>query len=191
MSNSPASTTQAPNTVHRTVRLRLYPGDAVTGILLTAIARAVRKKMRPGPFPKQGAHGPVGHVQRNSVVVQPRRNIAGGIGVRVQPNPVHAVTPVPVTCALPHRSVRESICEVQAGLIKADAEIPASGYRSEGAGHHAVRPAAIRATTIPTVTVPAPTISGLGTRDCTGAHRGQGTDRGPSPAQLLQDCRQP
>ena len=33
-------TTEAPETVHRTVRLRLYPGDAATGILLTAIAGA-------------------------------------------------------------------------------------------------------------------------------------------------------
>ena len=42
MPNSPDSTTQAPDTVHRTVRLRLYPGDAATGILLTAIAGACR-----------------------------------------------------------------------------------------------------------------------------------------------------
>ena len=35
-------TTEAPETVHRTVRLRLYPGDAATGILLTAIAGACR-----------------------------------------------------------------------------------------------------------------------------------------------------
>ncbi|MCE2468642.1 MAG: transposase [Caldilineaceae bacterium] len=42
MPNSPDSTTQAPDTVHRTVRLRLYPGDAATGILLTAIAGTCR-----------------------------------------------------------------------------------------------------------------------------------------------------
>ncbi|MDE0671294.1 MAG: transposase, partial [Caldilineaceae bacterium] len=42
MPNSPDSTTQAPDTVHRTVRLRLFPGDAATGILLTAIAGACR-----------------------------------------------------------------------------------------------------------------------------------------------------
>ena len=42
MPNSPDSTAQAPETVHRTVRLRLYPGDAATGILLTAIAGACR-----------------------------------------------------------------------------------------------------------------------------------------------------
>ena len=42
MPNSPASTTHALNTVHRTVRLRLFPGDAATGILLTAIAGACR-----------------------------------------------------------------------------------------------------------------------------------------------------
>ena len=42
MPNSPDSTTQAPDTVHRTVRLRLYPGNAATGILLTAIAGACR-----------------------------------------------------------------------------------------------------------------------------------------------------
>ena len=42
MPNSPDSTAQAPKTVHRTVRLRLYPGDAATGILLTAIAGACR-----------------------------------------------------------------------------------------------------------------------------------------------------
>ena len=35
-------TTEAPETVHRTVRLRLYPGDTATGILLTAIAGACR-----------------------------------------------------------------------------------------------------------------------------------------------------
>ncbi len=35
-------TTEAPETVHRTVRLRLYPGDAATGILLAAIAGACR-----------------------------------------------------------------------------------------------------------------------------------------------------
>ncbi|MCE2468442.1 MAG: helix-turn-helix domain-containing protein, partial [Caldilineaceae bacterium] len=35
-------TTEAPETVHRMVRLRLYPGDAATGILLTAIAGACR-----------------------------------------------------------------------------------------------------------------------------------------------------
>ncbi len=35
-------TTEAPETVHRTVRLRLYPGNAATGILLTAIAGACR-----------------------------------------------------------------------------------------------------------------------------------------------------
>ena len=39
MPNTPDSTTQAPDTVHRTVRLRLYPGDAATGILLTAHRR--------------------------------------------------------------------------------------------------------------------------------------------------------
>ncbi|MXZ23816.1 MAG: helix-turn-helix domain-containing protein, partial [Caldilineaceae bacterium SB0665_bin_21] len=42
MPNSPDSTTQAPDSVHRTVRLRLFPGDAATGILLTAIAGACR-----------------------------------------------------------------------------------------------------------------------------------------------------
>ncbi len=42
MPDSPDSTTQTPDTVHRTVRLRLYPGDAATGILLTAIAGACR-----------------------------------------------------------------------------------------------------------------------------------------------------
>ncbi|MYA05022.1 MAG: helix-turn-helix domain-containing protein, partial [Caldilineaceae bacterium SB0664_bin_22] len=42
MPNSPDSTTQAPDTVHRTVRLRLFPGNAATGILLTAIAGACR-----------------------------------------------------------------------------------------------------------------------------------------------------
>ncbi len=42
MPNSPDSTTQIPDTVHRTVRLRLFPGDAATGILLTAIAGACR-----------------------------------------------------------------------------------------------------------------------------------------------------
>ena len=42
MPNNPDSTTQAPETVHRTVRLRLFPGDAATGILLTAIAGACR-----------------------------------------------------------------------------------------------------------------------------------------------------
>ena len=42
MPNSPDSTTQASDIVHRTVRLRLYPGDAATGILLTAIAGACR-----------------------------------------------------------------------------------------------------------------------------------------------------
>ena len=35
-------TTEAPETVHRTVRLRLYPGEAATGLLLTAIAGACR-----------------------------------------------------------------------------------------------------------------------------------------------------
>ena len=42
MPNIPDSTTHAPDTVHRTVRLRLFPGDAKTGILLTAIAGACR-----------------------------------------------------------------------------------------------------------------------------------------------------
>ena len=42
MPNSLDSTAQIPETVHRTVRLRLYPGDAATGILLTAIAGACR-----------------------------------------------------------------------------------------------------------------------------------------------------
>ena len=42
MPNIPDSTTHAPDTVHRTVRLRLFPGDAETGILLTAIAGACR-----------------------------------------------------------------------------------------------------------------------------------------------------
>ncbi len=42
MPDSPDSTAHAPDTVHRTVRLRLYPGDAATGILLTAIAGACR-----------------------------------------------------------------------------------------------------------------------------------------------------
>ena len=42
MPDSPDSTTQAPDTVHRTVRLRLYPGDVATGFLLTAIAGACR-----------------------------------------------------------------------------------------------------------------------------------------------------
>ena len=35
-------TTEAPESVHRTVRLRLFPGDVETGILLTAIAGACR-----------------------------------------------------------------------------------------------------------------------------------------------------
>ncbi len=35
-------TTEAPETVHRTVRLRLYPGQAATGLLLTALAGACR-----------------------------------------------------------------------------------------------------------------------------------------------------
>ncbi len=35
-------TTEPPETVHRTVCLRLYPGDAATGILLAAIAGACR-----------------------------------------------------------------------------------------------------------------------------------------------------
>ena len=35
-------TTEAPETVPRTVRLRLYPGEAATGLLLTAIAGACR-----------------------------------------------------------------------------------------------------------------------------------------------------
>ena len=35
-------TTEVLETVHRTVRLRLYPGDVATGILLTAIAGACR-----------------------------------------------------------------------------------------------------------------------------------------------------
>ena len=42
MPNTPDSTTQAPDTVHRTVRLRLFPGDAETGALLAAIAGACR-----------------------------------------------------------------------------------------------------------------------------------------------------
>ncbi|MXZ26342.1 MAG: helix-turn-helix domain-containing protein, partial [Caldilineaceae bacterium SB0665_bin_21] len=42
MPNSPDSTTHAPDTVHRTVRLRLFPGDAETGALLAAIAGACR-----------------------------------------------------------------------------------------------------------------------------------------------------
>ena len=42
MPNSPASITHASDTVHRTVRLRLFPGDDATGILLTAIASACR-----------------------------------------------------------------------------------------------------------------------------------------------------
>ena len=42
MPNTPDSTAQTPDTVHRTVRLRLFPGDAATGILLTAIAGACR-----------------------------------------------------------------------------------------------------------------------------------------------------
>ena len=42
MPNSPDSTTQFPETVHRTVRLRLFPGDAETGALLAAIAGACR-----------------------------------------------------------------------------------------------------------------------------------------------------
>ena len=42
MPNNPDSTAQIPETVYRTVRLRLYPGDAATGILLTAIAGACR-----------------------------------------------------------------------------------------------------------------------------------------------------
>ena len=42
MPDNPDSTTQAPETVHRTVRLRLYPGDAATGMLLAAIAGACR-----------------------------------------------------------------------------------------------------------------------------------------------------
>ena len=40
-------TTEAPETVHRTVRLRLYPGDAATGILPTAIAGACRHVWNP------------------------------------------------------------------------------------------------------------------------------------------------
>ena len=35
-------TTEAPETVHRTVRLRLYPGEAATGLLRTALAGACR-----------------------------------------------------------------------------------------------------------------------------------------------------
>ena len=35
-------TTEVLETVHRTVRLRLYPGDVATGILLTAIVGACR-----------------------------------------------------------------------------------------------------------------------------------------------------
>ena len=42
MPDSPDSTVHPPDTVHRTVRLRLYPGNAATGILLTAIAGACR-----------------------------------------------------------------------------------------------------------------------------------------------------
>ena len=43
MPNSSDSTThRLPDTVHRTVRLRLYPGDAETGALLAAIAGACR-----------------------------------------------------------------------------------------------------------------------------------------------------
>ncbi len=42
MPNTPDSATHFPDTVNRTVRLRLFPGDAATGILLTAIAGACR-----------------------------------------------------------------------------------------------------------------------------------------------------
>ena len=47
MPNILDSTTHSPDTVHRTVRLRLYPGDATTGILLTAIAGACRYVWNP------------------------------------------------------------------------------------------------------------------------------------------------
>ena len=42
MSHTSDSAAHPPHTVHRTVRLRLYPGDVATGILLTAIAGACR-----------------------------------------------------------------------------------------------------------------------------------------------------
>ena len=42
MPNSPNSTTQTPDTVHRAVRLRLHPGNAETGNKLTGIAGACR-----------------------------------------------------------------------------------------------------------------------------------------------------
>ena len=47
MANSPASTAQAPETVHRTLRCRLYPGNAAMGIRLTAIAGACRYVWNP------------------------------------------------------------------------------------------------------------------------------------------------
>lgn len=42
MPNTPGSTMHSLDTVHRTVRMRLYPGDAAAGIRLTAIAGACR-----------------------------------------------------------------------------------------------------------------------------------------------------
>ena len=121
MPNNPNSTTQTPDTVHRTVRLRLFPGHAATGILLTAMAgacryvwnhmladcefryarwkemhvpalnwtevragrtaraKAVRKKMGPGPGPPgQGAPG--GFARGRSLVPHPLHR-------RVRPSP--------------------------------------------------------------------------------------------------------
>ena len=54
----------------------------------------------PGSFREQGLNVPVVHVQRYLLVVQPRQNVAGGIDVRVQHNPVKTVKPVPATMAL-------------------------------------------------------------------------------------------
>ena len=78
-------------------------------------SRAGRPHGCPGSFREQGAHLPVGHVQRYLLIVQPRRNVAGGIDVRVQHNPVGTVEPIPATRAL-QQTVRESICDVKAEL---------------------------------------------------------------------------
>ena len=75
----------------------------------------------PGSFREQGAHMPYGDVQRFPVVVQPRQIVTGGTDIHIRHNPFGKKYRSP-RYVPGDRTVRESICELEAGLTKAGAE---------------------------------------------------------------------
>ena len=150
----PAPESCAPHCSRRclgTYRLRTRTPPATAGLTCgmatdAAGLRRIRRVHRS--FREQGAHVPVGHVQRYLLVVQPRQNVAGGIGVRVQYNPVKTVKPVPATTAL--QQARAGVDLRCAGRIDQDqCRTSALRYRGEGVRHHALDPAAQTAIGVP------------------------------------------